>query len=248
MPRIKRPSAPLVISIMALIAAIVVPAYALNKQVIVHTAKSKRGPQGPPGPQGIPGQNGSPDTGSQILGKLAPVDGSGSGLDADSLDGHDSADFAGAGSDGWTELRLNDGSRQGLDLAETTCYWRKYGGPYTTPAYFRDSAGIVHLKGIVVAHDGTLAAGGTAACNGDYQTPFNIRINSYSGLNLGYWPGETSVFPVLSGNALGRIDITQDGSVQIDPNFPGSWANAKTFVSLDGISYRCAPSGQDGCP
>jgi hypothetical protein len=37
---------------------------------------------------------GSPDTGPQILAKLAPVDGAGSGLDADTLDGHDSTYFA----------------------------------------------------------------------------------------------------------------------------------------------------------
>jgi hypothetical protein len=37
---------------------------------------------------------GSPDSGSDILTKLAPVDGSGSGLDADTLDGHDTPYFA----------------------------------------------------------------------------------------------------------------------------------------------------------
>jgi len=49
------------------------------------------GPPGPTGPQGPQGPAGSPDTGAQILTKLAPVDGSGSGLDADLLDGQDGA-------------------------------------------------------------------------------------------------------------------------------------------------------------
>jgi hypothetical protein len=63
------------------------------------------GPQGQPGPQGEPGPAGSPDTGAQILSKLAPVDGPGSGLNADVLDGLSSGGFIqsgqapGAGSD-----------------------------------------------------------------------------------------------------------------------------------------------------
>jgi hypothetical protein len=61
------------------------------------------GPAGPAGPagaagaagakgdKGAPGDAGSPDTGAQILEKLAAVDGAGSGLDADALDGLDAA-------------------------------------------------------------------------------------------------------------------------------------------------------------
>ncbi len=51
------------------------------------------GPPGPQGPQGPAGTSGSPDTGPQILAKLAPVDGSGSGLDADQLDGQSANAF-----------------------------------------------------------------------------------------------------------------------------------------------------------
>jgi hypothetical protein len=49
------------------------------------------GPQGPQGPTGPQGDAGSPDTPSQVLAKLQTVDGAGSGLDADLLDGLDSA-------------------------------------------------------------------------------------------------------------------------------------------------------------
>ena len=49
------------------------------------------GVTGPQGPQGPAGANGSPDTAAQILAKLVMVDGSGSNLDADKLDGQDSA-------------------------------------------------------------------------------------------------------------------------------------------------------------
>src|SRR5262249_4382490 len=86
------------------------------------SARSRRGPAGPQGPvgppgpaggqglvgaqgsPGAPGQNGSPDTGGQILSKLAPVDGSGSGLDADTLDGQNSTSFVTPGTEAWHEI------------------------------------------------------------------------------------------------------------------------------------------------
>jgi Collagen triple helix repeat (20 copies) len=52
-------------------------------------AQGLQGPQGPKGDKGDPGANGSPDTAQQVLAKLAQVDGSGSGLDADTVDGID---------------------------------------------------------------------------------------------------------------------------------------------------------------
>ena len=53
-----------------------------------------QGPQGPKGDKGEPGANGSPDTPQQVLDKLAQVGGEGSGLDADTVDGLDTADLA----------------------------------------------------------------------------------------------------------------------------------------------------------
>lgn len=60
-----------------------------------------QGEQGPPGlqgPPGPPGADGSADSAAQVLAKLAGVDGSGSGLDSDLLDGFESADFQRRGS------------------------------------------------------------------------------------------------------------------------------------------------------
>ena len=56
--------------------------------------QGERGPQGPPGVEGADGADGasgSPDTPQQVLDKLKQVDGSGSGLDADTVDGVNSA-------------------------------------------------------------------------------------------------------------------------------------------------------------
>lgn len=61
------------------------------------------GPTGPAGPTGLkgdkgdkgdPGADGSPDTAAQVLTKVKTVDGSGSGLDADTIDGVDAASLA----------------------------------------------------------------------------------------------------------------------------------------------------------
>ena len=54
-------------------------------------ARGDVGAQGPQGPKGDPGANGSPDTPQQVLAKLGQVDGSGSGLDADTIDGTDTS-------------------------------------------------------------------------------------------------------------------------------------------------------------
>ncbi len=52
-----------------------------------------RGEQGPPGQAGAQGDNGSPDTPDQIRTKLLTVDGPGSQLDSDTLDGVNSGQF-----------------------------------------------------------------------------------------------------------------------------------------------------------
>lgn len=59
-------------------------------------AQGSAGPQGVAGPEGARGPTGpagSPDTPAQVLEKSKQVDGSGSGLDADALDGVDSSAF-----------------------------------------------------------------------------------------------------------------------------------------------------------
>lgn len=77
-----------------------------------------RGPAGPRGPQGTPGEPGdqgppgSPDSPQDVLDKAKQVDGSGSGLDADALDGTSSDGFARIGyreSKAWTPGSLAQG-------------------------------------------------------------------------------------------------------------------------------------------
>jgi hypothetical protein len=64
-----------------------------------------QGAQGPKGDKGDPGANGSPDTPQQVLAKVEQVDGSGSGLDADTVDGIDA-----------TVLRIVGQAAQGFNV------------------------------------------------------------------------------------------------------------------------------------
>ena len=52
---------------------------------------------------------------------------------------------------------------------------------------------------------------------------------------------------ILTNSHVGRVNVDPDGIVSVDPSIvtAGDIAN---WVSLDGISYRCAPSGSNGYP
>jgi hypothetical protein len=120
-------------------------------------------------------------------------------------------------------------------LAAYDCYWtNKAAGPgdYNEAFFTRDRAGFVHLKGIVGL------VGGCADYWGGQSEIFPLVA--------GYTPDKDEVHPVIAGGGLGRITIESSGSVKVEP--PTTLAQAGAWVSLDGISFRCAPSGQNGCP
>ena len=119
----------------------------LTKRVAaLEEADPVAGPQGPVGPQG---QQGSPDTPAQVLSKLAQVDGPGSGLDADTLDGTTANDFG-----------LVDGSNLGMSTgAAATAFLAVPGvgelvadcdpGPTATLAYRNPT---INSQGVVTHH------------------------------------------------------------------------------------------------
>ncbi|MCA9538182.1 MAG: hypothetical protein KC620_04810 [Myxococcales bacterium] len=73
------------------------------------------GAQGPAGPAGPAGGNGSPDTPIQVRDKLVTVDGAGSGIDADRLDGLDSGQFVRTAAQVHDLLVTVDGANSGVD-------------------------------------------------------------------------------------------------------------------------------------
>jgi glycerol-3-phosphate acyltransferase PlsY len=92
--------------------------------------------------------------------------------------------------------------------------WVNLGGAYSVAGYFRDTLGMVHLRGVIAA--------------GSVWTAVMFV------LPVGYRPSYEAVFPVVSNNALGRLDIDTSGNVFM------SGAGSTAWVSLDGISFRAA--------
>ncbi|NES77323.1 MULTISPECIES: hypothetical protein [Okeania] len=92
--------------------------------------------------------------------------------------------------------------------------WVNYGSGYNSAGYFKDSLGIVHLKGLVR--------------NGTANTIFTLPV--------GYRPAARELHSVATyNNTIGRVDIFSNGRVQ---RISGSSA----WVSLDGITFRAGSS------
>lgn len=91
--------------------------------------------------------------------------------------------------------------------------WANYGGLWSTCQYYKDSGGIVRLKG--------LGASGTTT-----QSLFTLPV--------GYRPSEQLIFIVMSNSIIARMDIYPDGSVMPNTGISNAW------VSLDNISFRGA--------
>ena len=91
--------------------------------------------------------------------------------------------------------------------------WKNYGGGYNEAGYFKDSMGIVHLKGLI-------KEGNTAHWTVVFTLP------------AGYRPAARNLFVVNANGATGRIDIAADGNVIIGPGCSGTW------TSIDGLTFR----------
>jgi hypothetical protein len=91
--------------------------------------------------------------------------------------------------------------------------WQNYGSQWVPAGYMRDPLGFVHLRGLVRRTSGTS------------QVIFTLPD--------GYRPSSGSIhFVVLDSDALGKVQVLSDGTVQsVTPS------GKEIFVSLDGISF-----------
>jgi hypothetical protein len=191
--------------------------------------------------KGVEGADVAPDSlsGAGIdessLGQVPSAASADSATDADTLDGKDSGDFASSGSEGWHAANL---------LSSTACAWHNYGNGQNDAGYFRDPAGVVHLRGLVYVTDEVF---GPCSLSSASQREFLT-------LPLGYRPEHNEALATISNNAPARINVLRqatlnpnEGAVAVEPGFPTT-VNAHVWVSIDGLSFRCGPSGQDGCP
>jgi hypothetical protein len=87
----------------------------------------------------------------------------------------------------------------------------KYDDTYNPPGYFKDSFGIVHLRGLVRGGAGTIFI-----------------------LPVGYRPAFRELQAVqTNNNTIGRLDVLTDGQVFMQ-NGNNGW------FSLDGATFRAA--------
>lgn len=96
--------------------------------------------------------------------------------------------------------------------------WQPYGAGYNPPQYFKDSQGIVHLRGLI--------KGGTSFGYDNDGLIFTLPP--------GYRPVNRQLHPISTfNNTVGRLDVINDGRV-VCPTGNTLW------VSLDNISFRAA--------
>jgi hypothetical protein len=185
--------------------------------------------RGPAGDDGAPGAKGDPGPAATDAVHAATAD---SASNSDTLDNRDSSAFAPVGSEGWHLASLNNGL-EGTFGTAAGCHYTPYGGGFSSPGYFREPAGMVHLRGLTQAQDGIFPCASVP----------DPRIFT---LPSGYRPEVDAALTTISNDKAGRINVRSGDSVELEPNFP-TFADAKNWVSLDGLTFRCAPSGQDGC-
>lgn len=106
-----------------------------------------------------------------------------------------------------------------------TSAWQNYGGGFAPAGFYRDPFGRVYLRGLVK------------------KTAGNIECAIFR-LPAGYRPAEHAAFSSVADNKFVRVSVYSDG--EVDPEaVPTGGGN---FLSLEGISFRCGPSGNSGCP
>jgi hypothetical protein len=108
---------------------------------------------------------------------------------------------------------LSNIPQQGWQKPNLLTTWEEYGGSWNKSGYFKDSFGIVHLRGLV-----RKGAVGSVIFT----------------LPAGYRPARKELFAVCNGgSAHGRVDVSAAGEVL----FVSGIAN---WVSLDGLTFRAA--------
>jgi hypothetical protein len=102
-------------------------------------------------------------------------------------------------------------------------------GTDATAAFYRDPYGVVHLKG-------------TIKCGG-------VPFGSYTIFKLppGYFPTNLQWFTVSADNGPATV-VAENYGRFANLIYVNGKPGADGLVSLDGITWRCSPSGANGCP
>jgi hypothetical protein len=144
-----------------------------------------------------------------------------SAANADQLDSLDSTAFARTTSEAWRMVGA-PGQPAFTDNCGSVLWanWAEGGTSFNEVGFYKDSVGIVHLKG--------LAAHACNDGNGAGTTIFTLPV--------GYRPLETELQVTLSNNTVNRINVNANGTV-VPELAVGNNASIQ-WISLDGISFR----------
>jgi hypothetical protein len=176
-------------------------------------------------PNSIPGnriRNGS------LTGKQVNSSALGTVPNADQLGGSPASAFVKGPAEAWHEVG-SGGANPDFDHCNSGVFWENFAASVdSTAAFFHDQTGIVHLKGVV---------GCQGIPGGGAMPIFNLPA--------GYRPLGNSFVPLdVNGSGNNELAILHDdGSALVRP-----LPTTGEYVSLDGISFRCGPSGSNGCP
>lgn len=96
--------------------------------------------------------------------------------------------------------------------------WVDYGGAAESCGYYKDSLGVVHLKGLI-------RSGATTIGTVIFNLPLGYRISAIRDIGVTCYAGSNAT-------ALGVIEIYTNGDVVVSYNCKNSW------MSLDNISFR----------
>jgi hypothetical protein len=241
--RLRRPSAALVVSTVALIVALGGTSYAafttsLSNSIVacvhhngggLYTARKcakqdKRltwnitGPHGAPGP---PGQTGTPGA-TGATGPAGPP-----GLSPGPL--QDWQPVSDSSNVGDCPNVTSQFCGVPCGPSTTNCAWANYGAGYVTAAYYKDPWGVVHLRGLV----GSGSDGGVGT--------FGQHATYVLFLPAGYRPPAVEQFAVpvqdtvtFPSGTVGRVDVSADGGVRLVYPFTAGIDS----LALDSISFR----------
>jgi hypothetical protein len=112
---------------------------------------------------------------------------------------------------------------------------------HSSAAFTRDAAGFVHLKGTLNPID----VSGDTSCQDGTDLDRSVFV-----LPRGYRPQRRESMPVVGANP--DLSVFIDGPALTEAP-AGSVSIAGdigdiSYVSIGGISFRCAPAGVNGCP
>jgi hypothetical protein len=108
--------------------------------------------------------------------------------------------------------------------------WANTLGPFVPASFYRDPLGTVHIAGTVFCVVPPLPNTTVFTLPAGYRPAAQVEFSTPEGVGAG---------------AVADMVVTGAGNVN---HGPGSVPPLVFTVGLDGIAFRCSPSGSDGCP